>query len=343
MGDPERDMLSKNDATGRMTMTRIFATFLAFAGLFAVPVAAQESYPSRPITVVVPFPPGGIADLSARPLAAAMEKVLKQPVVVQNKAGAAGAVGMQSVAIAKPDGYTILCALVSISVIPEVDALFGRTPAYTRDQFVGIARLNADPPMLVVNAARPWKSLKDLIGDPKAKAGEIVYSSSGVYGASHVPMEMLMQAAGMKMRHLPTTGGGPAMTAVLGDHAAMWASPPAVAAPHLETAKVRALASFGDKRLADFPDVPTLKELGFGIEYYLWTGLFAPKQTPPEVLRVLRQAVAKSVDDPAVRSAMAKVKTPIAYQDAPEFQAWWDQDARMLAAVVKRIGKVEEK
>src|SRR3990167_11474468 len=101
---------------------------------------AQEPYPSRPITLLVPFPPGGIADLTARPLAPALERVLKQPVVVSNKAGAAGAVGMQSVAIAKADGYTLLLGLVSISTIPEVDALFGRPPAYTRDQFVGIAR-----------------------------------------------------------------------------------------------------------------------------------------------------------------------------------------------------------
>lgn len=322
-------------------MVRLAAALAALAWIGAAQVSAQEVYPNRPITVVVPFPPGGIADLSARPLATAMEKVLKQPIVIANKAGAAGAVGMQSAAIAKPDGYTLLVALVSISTIPEVDALFGRTPAYTRDQFVGIARLNADPPMLVVNASRPWKTLKELASDPKAKTAEIVYSSSGVYGASHVPMEMLLQSTGMRLRHLPTTGGAPAMTAVLGDHAAMWASPPALAAPHLEAGKIRALATFGAKRLADFPDVPTLKELGFDVEYYLWAGLFAPRQTPPDVVRTLRTAVAKSVEDPEFKAAMAKVKTPIAYQDSEEFKAWWDNDARVLAEAIKRIGKVE--
>ena len=162
---------------------------------------AEEPYPGRPVTLVVPFPPGGIADLSARPLAAVLERILKQPVVVANKSGAAGAVGMQSAAIAKPDGYTLMVALVSISTIPEVDRLFGRTPAYTRDQFVGIARLNADPPMLVVGASAPWKSLKELVEDAKRRPGEIVFSSSGIYGASHVPMEMFMHAAGVRMRH----------------------------------------------------------------------------------------------------------------------------------------------
>ena len=142
----------------RAVALALVVVVLALAGATA---RADEPYPTRSITLVVPFPPGGIADLTARPLATALERVLKQPVVVTNKAGAAGAVGMQSVAVAKPDGYTLLIALVSISTIPEVDALFARTPAYTRDQFVGIARLNADPPVLVVNAARPWQTLKE--------------------------------------------------------------------------------------------------------------------------------------------------------------------------------------
>jgi tripartite-type tricarboxylate transporter receptor subunit TctC len=227
----------------------------------ADPAAAQDAYPTRPITIVVPFPPGGIADLSARPLAPALERVLKQPVVVSNKAGAAGAVGMQSAAIAKPDGYTLLLALVSISTIPEVDALFGRAPAYSRDQFVGIARLSADPPLLVVGAETLWKSLKDFVDDARRRPGEITYASSGLYGASHVPMEMLLSAAGgLRMRHLPTTGGAPAMTALLGGHATAWASPPALALPHLKSGKLRALATWGGARLAAFPEVPTLKE-----------------------------------------------------------------------------------
>jgi len=324
-------------------MPRSFAALVALALISVAPAWAQDAYPNRPVTLVVPFPPGGIADITARPLAAAMEKILKQAVTVSNKAGAAGAVGMAAVAKAKPDGYTLLVALVSVSIIPEVDKLFDRPPAYTRDELVGIARLNADPPMLVVNAEYPWKTLKDLVNDPQAKTGELIYSSSGLYGASHVPMEMLMQAAGIKMRHLPTTGGAPAMTAVLGKHAAMWASPPAVAAPHLQTGKVRALAHFGDKRLADFPDVPTVKELGYDIEYYLWTGLFAPKGIPGDALKVIRAAVAKAVEDPEFKSAMAKAKMPIAYQDSDEFKTWWDRDARMLADVVKKIGKVDEK
>jgi tripartite-type tricarboxylate transporter receptor subunit TctC len=274
-------------------MIRVLVVIASLAGLVAT-ATAQEPYPTRPVTLVVAFPPGGIADLTARPLAPALERHLKQPVVVANKPGAAGAVGYQSVAIAKPDGYTLLIGLVSISTIPEVDTLFGRTPVYSREQFVGVARLNADPTVLVVNADTPWKNLKDLLEDARKRPGEITFASSGPYGASHVPMEMLLQAAGgLKMRHLPTAGGGPATTAVLGGHAQMWASPPALALPHIKAGKMRPLASWGATRLAALPDVPTLKELGIDLEYYVWTALFAPRNIPPPVLKTLREATGK--------------------------------------------------
>lgn len=327
-------------------VVRAPAVAFALVAVFALVALAlaQEAYPTRPVTIVVPFPPGGIADLTARPLALALERTLKQPVVVGNKPGAAGAVGAQSVAVAKPDGYTLLVALVSISTIPEVDGLFARTPAYTRDQFVGIARLNADPPILVVNAQQPWKTLKEVLDAVRARPGEITFTSSGLYGASHVPMEMLLSAAGgLRMRHLITTGGAPATTAVLGGHAAMWASPPALALPHVKAGALRPLATWGAARVAAFPDVPTFRELGYDMEYYLWTGLFAPRGTPDAAVRALREATRLAMQDPDFRGAMDRAQMPIAYQDADEFRAFWDADAARLAAVIKRIGRVESK
>ena len=302
---------------------------------------AQESYPVRPITIVVAFPPGGVADNTARPVAAALERILKQPVVVSNKAGAAGAVGNQFVATSKPDGYTLLMALVSVSVLPEVDKLFGRPPTYTRDQLTGIARINADPSMLVVRADTPWKTVKDLVEDAKKKPGEIIFSSSGLYGAAHVPMEMFIHAAGIRLRHLPTTGGGPMMNAILGGHSQAVMTPVSLAAAHVKAGKLRLLAHTGTAPIAAYPDVPSFKSLGYDIEYTAWAGLVAPKSTPPHTIKILRDAVRQAVKEPEVVNSHAKLDTPLAYMDADEFNAWWEKDAQKLAAVVQKIGKVE--
>ncbi len=302
---------------------------------------ADDPYPTRSISMVVAFPPGGVADNTARPVAAALERILKQPVAVINKAGAAGAVGYQTAATSKPDGYTLLMALVSVSVLPEVDKLFGRPPNYTRDQFTGIARINADPSMLVVRADTPWKTLKEFVDDAKKKPGEIVFSSSGLYGAAHVPMEMLMQASGIKLRHLPTTGGGPMMNAILGGHSQAVMTPVSLAVAHIKAGKLRLLAHTGTAPVAAYPDVPSLKSLGYDVEYTAWAGLVAPAKTPPQVIKILRDATRQAVKEPEVVNSHAKLDTPIAYMDADEFNAWWAKDAARLAEVVKKIGKVE--
>jgi tripartite-type tricarboxylate transporter receptor subunit TctC len=325
-----------------MTPRRLAALLSLALGL---PLGAwgQEPFPTRPITLVAPFPPGGVADLTARPVAAAMEKVLKNPVVVVNKTGAAGAVGMSFVANAKPDGYTLLLALSSISIIPEADKLFNRKPAYTMDQLVPIALISADPTILVVHADRPWKSVKEFVEDAKKRPGEISFSSSGVYGTLHMATEMLSHAAGIKLRHVPYAGAGPALTAILGGHVDALASGPAVVLPHIKAGKLRPLAGWGAKRVAALPDLPTFKELGYEIEFYIWAGVFAPNGTPAPVLRTLREAVGRAVQDSDFKAAMTKLETPIAYLDAPDFQAFWDKDAKMLADAIKRVGRIETK
>ncbi len=302
---------------------------------------AQDAFPSRPLSIVVPFPPGGVADLHARPLAPVLERILKQPVAVVNKSGAAGAVGMQAVATSKADGYTLLLALSSISIIPEVDRLFGRPPAYSRDQLAPIALLSADPTVLVVRAESPWRSVADLVADAKRRPGAITFSSSGVYGTLHMAMELFSHAAGIRLRHVPYAGGGPAVTALLGGHVDALASGPSVVIPHLKAGTLRALACWGERRLPALPEVPTLKELGYDAEFYIWAGLFAPKATPPAVLRVLRDAVRQAAADPEFKGAMAKLETPIQYLDAEDFQRFWDKDAQALAEGVRRVGRVE--
>ena len=325
-------------------MIRALTGLALVAALTAMPpgaAGAQEPYPTRPISIVVAFPPGGLADNTARPVAAALERILKQPVTVLNKAGAAGAVGNQAVATSKPDGYTLLMALVSVSVLPEVDKLFGRPQNYTLAQLTGIARINADPSMLVVRADAPWKTLKDLVDDAKKRPGEIVFTSSGLYGAAHIPMEMFIKAAGIKMRHLPTTGGGPMMNAMLGGHAQAVMTPVSLAAAHVKAGKLRLLAHSGAAPVPAYPEVPSFKSQGYDVDYTAWAGLVAPKGTPPHVIKILRDATRQAVTEPEVVISHAKFDTPIAYLDADEFNAWWAKDAARLAEVVKQIGKVE--
>ena len=320
----------------------VWAVLMAVAVGFIPGIGlAQEVYPTRPVQVIVPFPPGGVADLVARPLAAAMEKILKQPVVVANKTGAGGAVGMQAAAVSKPDGYTVMVALSSISVMPEVDKLFGRPQTYKLDDFAPIALLTADPTILVIKKEAPWKNVADFVADAKRRPNEIKYASSGVYGTMHVAMEMFAHTAGIKLRHIPTAGGGPALTALLGGHVDTISGGPNVSIPHIKAGTLRVLAGWGDKRLAALPDVPTLKELGYDAEFYIWSGFFAPRATPPAAIKVLRGAIRQAVSGSEFKSAMEKMDTPVSYLDADEFKKFWDKDARMLAQAIKNIGKVQ--
>ncbi|MFN7087258.1 MAG: tripartite tricarboxylate transporter substrate binding protein [Burkholderiales bacterium] len=316
----------------------------ALAALAGTPAMAQEAFPSHAISMIVPFPPGGVADTTARPTAAAMEKILKQPVAVVNRPGAGGAVGNAAIANARPDGYTIGMVLSSISVIPAADELFNRKPAYSLDQFAPIALISADPTILVVHPSLPVKTLKELVALAKSKPGQLAFSSSGIYGALHMPMEMFMHAAGLKMRHVPTTGGGPAITAVLGGHVELTAGGPAAISGHVKAGKLRPIVSWGATRHPAYPDVPTFKELGYkDVEYYIWAGLIGPRGMPEPVLKVLRDAVQKAVESPDFKNAMVKLNSPIHYLDAPEFQKYWEADAKRLAALVKIVGKVEAK
>src|SRR6476660_629497 len=257
----------------------------ASAAALATRTAAAQTYPSHAITVINPFPPGGASDVVTRPLVAVLEPIVKQPVVIETKAGAAGQVGAQVAAHAKPDGYTLLSHITSISGFAEVDRLFGRQPKFTNADFIPLARVVADPCVIIVNDQQKWTSLKDFIDDAKAHPNQIIYSSSGLYGALHIPMALFAKAAGdLKLRHLPTAGGGPALTALLGNNSQALASSVSACLSQIKAGKARALASFGGERSKALPEVPTLKELGFNVEYYLWVGMFAPKGTPDTVV-----------------------------------------------------------
>ena len=320
----------------------VIGTAASAATLAAGPAFAQDAYPSHAITIINAFPPGGANDIVTRPLAAVLEPILKQPVVIETKAGAGGQVGAQVAASAKPDGYTLLSHNTGISGFAEVDKLFGRAPKFTSADFIPLARLVADPVVLLVNEEQPYKTLKEFVDDAKKRPDQILYSSGGLYGATHLPMALLAKAAGgLKLRHLPTNGGGPAITAILGNNVQSSAQSVSASLTHIKAGKLRPLALYGGTRSKVLPNVPTLKELGYDVEYYLWVGLFAPKGTPPQAVSVLRAAIDKAAHAGQYTTALTNLGLELAYLDQPDFAKFWDADAKRVIDAVDEIGKVQ--
>jgi tripartite-type tricarboxylate transporter receptor subunit TctC len=317
----------------------VIGTAVTASAVAARPLLAQETFPSHAITIFNAFPPGGINEIVTRPLAASMELVLKQPVVVETKAGAAGQVGAQVVASAKPDGYTLLSHNTGISGYAEVDKLFGRPVKTSRADFIPLARLVADPVLLLVNDQQPYKTVKEFVDAAKSR-GDLVFSSGGLYGATHLPLAYLEKATGpLKLRHLPTNGGGPAITAILGNNAQVTTQSVSATLAHIKAGKLRPLASFGATRSKFLPDVPTLKELGYDVEYYLWVGIFAPKTTPQPIVITLRGAIKMAAHSEAFLAVLANAGQELAYLDEPDFQKFWDIDGKRSDEAVISIGR----
>jgi len=318
----------------------VIGTAASATAFTAGPSFAHEAFPSHAITIICAFPPGGANDIVTRPLAAALEPIVKQPVVVETKAGAGGQVGAQVGASAKPDGYTLLSHNNGISGYAEVDKLFGRQPKTNRSDFIPLARLIADPVLLVVNDQQPYKTLKDFIDDAKKRPEAIVYSSGGLYGATHLPVAIFEKATGIpKLRHLPTNGGGPAITALLGNNAQASTQTVSATLSHIKAGKLRALASFGGTRSKVLPDVPTLKELGYDAEYYLWVGIFAPKGTPVPILATLSAALDKAATSDVFKNVVSGLGQEFAYLNAADFAKFWAADAKRSDEAVQLIGK----
>ena len=302
---------------------------------------AQEAWPSKNISMVVPFPAGGQADIAARPVANYMQKVLGKAVIIDNRSGAGGSLGNATVARAAPDGHTLLMTLSSLAVLPESDRIYGRPVAYEVDQLQPIARVLADPTLFAVPASAPWKTIQEFIADAKARPGAISYGSSGPFGTLHVSMEMFALSAGIKMLHVPYRGAAPAVSDLIGGTIQALASAPGTLKQHVDAGTLRVLANFGAERLAAFPDLPTFKELGYSdVEFYIWAGLFAPKGMPAPVVTKLRETVRDAMKDPEVTKVFEAAGNMPAYQDSEAFAAFVSKDSERLVATAKKIGKV---
>ena len=268
------------------------AAAAGLVALAALPARAADNFPNKPIQLVIPFAPGD-TDNMLRPFVEKMAEFLGQPVVLNYKPGAGGGVGAGFVANSKADGYTLVgTSPGSVVVVP----LANKDVKYTPESFVPIASLSEGGMMLVVNARSPWKNMKELVEYSKKPPDAITFSSSGAMGITHLLAEIFAKEAAVQWRHIPYQGSGPAITALLGGHVEMAATAIGPAQAHMKAGTLRPMAVFGDTRLKAYPDVPTLKELGYNVGSPTLYGISAPKGTPREVIDAIF-AAAKKVND----------------------------------------------
>ncbi len=325
--------------TNRRKLLKLMFAVSSGAALAPHRLVAQDAWPARTITIVVPFAPGGVADFAARPLAAYLAERLGKNVVVENKGGAGGGIGHAYVARAEPDGYTIMTALPSLAVIPEANRLQGKPVTYEMDQFVPLARMFSDPPILTVRKSAPWNSLADFIEAVRKNPGQIPYGTSGHLGTVHLAMEMFLNAAQLRMVHVPYQGGGPSFAALLSGQVPVVPTLESTAKGQIDAGNVRVLAQWGTERLPNFPHAPTLQEAGYpDVIYILWTGVFAPRKTPEPVTAILRNSIRSFMQDKAVVEQFMRGGSQVAYLDGPEFARFLDADTDRLIKVVRKIG-----
>lgn len=304
----------------------------------AAPAALAQAFPSKPIQLVVPYPPGGAGDALARPLALRLKDLLGQPVVIENKSGANGILGMSFVAGAVPDGHTlVLGAIGPLSVSPALQKL----PFDPHKDFAPVAFLAAVPNVLVVNSATPVKSVAELVALARQKPGQLNYGSAGTASSNQLAAELFNQAAGLKIAHIPYKGGAPAEADLLAGHLSLIFDnlPPAL--PHIKAGSFRALAVTSLRRQPSLPDVPTMAELGYAnFEAGSWFGVLAPAGTPRPVVDRLNKAIVEAMREPAMRDAYIKAGFDLNPGTPEQFTDFIRSEATKWQAVVKSAGIV---
>jgi tripartite-type tricarboxylate transporter receptor subunit TctC len=309
--------------------------FLAIALAMALPAHAQ-SYPNRPVRVVVGFTPGGGVDINARLLAAKLSELLGQQFVVENKPGAGTNIANESVAKSAADGYTLLFTSPAVAINMS---LYRNPPYDALRDFAGVSVFSESTNLLVVPAALPAKSVKDLVAMAKEKPGSLNYSSAGQGTTQHLAGELFKLRTGTNIVHVPYKGSSPALTALIAGDVQLGFINPVAAGPHVTSGRLRALAVAGAKRTALFPDVPTMKEAGFpGVEVALWYGLLAPKQTPREIVQALAGAVAKATHDEEVKKRLAADGAEPVGNTPDEFDRQLKEDVAKYGEVVRVSG-----
>jgi tripartite-type tricarboxylate transporter receptor subunit TctC len=319
-----------------MTLVRIAAVLLAAAALHTG-IAAAQTYPAKPIRLMVPFPPGGSTDIVARIVAQKLSAQLGQPVVVENRGGAGGTIGTAVVAKAAPDGYALLVGTTSTHVVaPSVYAKLEYDPV---KDFAPVGLMAVTPYLLVVNPAVQAKSVKELVDLMRAQPGRLNYASAGIGSTTHLAMEMLKSASGTFALHIPYSGNGPAGAAVIaGQVEILFGSLPAVL-PHAKSGRVRALAVGTLKRSPSLPEVPTVAESGYpGFDASLWLAIMAPAGTPAAVIERLNKEVVAAVSAPDTRELLDKNGAEVLTSTPAELAAMIREGVAKYAKIVKMAG-----
>lgn len=299
--------------------------------------AAQGSFPQRgrPISLIVPYAPGGVTDTAGRLMAAALERELGTPVQVLNRAGAASQIGLTELTRARPDGYTLSYAVLPTVVTHYLEAQ--RTPPYTRESFAPIGNHHLSPQTISVRSESPWRSLRDLVEAARARPETLSVSTSGQLAVPHSQVLMLEHVAGVRFIHVHFTGGAPSVTALLGGHVDALAGGTADALPHYRSGAFRVLGLAAAERDALMPDVPTMREQGFDVIAASATGIVAPAGTPPAVVATLSAAMRRIIEGEEHRRQLIEFSLIPAFMDPEAYAAFWIDTERRMGPVLRTI------
>lgn len=328
-------MLASHTFTRRTGLKTLAAATLLACGLGTA--AAQENFPSKPITMVVPFSAGGTTDILARIVGQAMTIDLGQTIIIENKPGAGGNIGAQQASRAKPDGYTVFMGTVGTHAINQ--ALYKKLPYDPAKDFVPLSRVATVPNLLVAHPSRPYKTVKEMIAYAKAHPGDVTYGSPGSGASPHVSGALFQSLTGAEISHIPYKGSAPAISDLLGNQIAVMFDNMPSAIQHVRSGKLRAIAVTTSKRSPELPDVPTIAEAGVpGYEATSWFGLWAVAGTPAPVLDKLHASLSKVLKDPAVVKKINEQGGEITIDTPAQFDAFIKTEAAKWGKVVKESG-----
>jgi len=300
-------------------------------------ISFAQPYPTKPINLIVTFPPGGTLDTSTRILAIKAEKILGQPVIVSNVGGGAGSVALGQVAKKRPDGYDITsCASTGLIRIPQLRAV-----PYSHEDFVPIMHFTSVQSGLVVKSDSPYKTLKDLVEYARKNPGKVNYTTSGAGSPMHMAMEYIADKEGIQWTHVPYAGGAPGLTAVLGGHVTAM-SDSTEWLPHVKEGSLRLLATHGERRMKSFPNVPTLRDLGFDFINETVFMIATPKGTPPAIVKKLEEAFHKAMEDPEFIRTIQNLEFDVAYRNSEDTKKYLEDAYNRFAVMIKKLNITKE-